>query len=464
MSRLATAPSSPLASLSVTAEDRLLRIKKELHQKLISEMDLSAIGSMSEEELKQEVRRGAEQLCRQSSDLLSFAERERLIGEVLDETFGIGPLEPLMRDPTVSDILVNGPKCVYVERRGRLTRSDVVFNDEKHLIEIVRRIVSRVGRRIDETSPLCDARLPDGSRVNAVIPPLALDGTLLSIRRASKSPLLFKDLVEKKAITPEMVEFLSACIRSRVNMIVSGGTGSGKTTLMNALSSFIPDDERVATIEDAAELRLQQAHVVRMETRPANIEGNGAILTRDLVRNALRMRPDRIIVGECRGGETLDMLQAMNTGHDGSMTTIHANDTRDAVGRIEMMVGMAGFDLPIWIIRRQIASAVQMIVQAARLSGGVRKIIKISEIVGMEGEVVSMQDIFVFKQTGVDEDRVAQGYFTCTGIRPKCLERFEMAGVKLPPEMFERRVLSGAAPGMVERRNASGLLSGEVPR
>ena len=451
MSRLATAPNGPLASLSVTAEDRLLRIKKELHQKLISEMDLSAIGSMSEEELKQEVRRGAEQLCRQSSDLLSFAERERLIGEVLDETFGIGPLEPLMRDPTVSDILVNGPKCVYVERRGRLTRSDVVFNDEKHLIEIVRRIVSRVGRRIDETSPLCDARLPDGSRVNAVIPPLALDGTLLSIRRASKTPLLFKDLVEKKAITQEMVEFLAACIRSRVNMIVSGGTGSGKTTLMNALSSFIPDDERVATIEDAAELRLQQAHVVRMETRPANIEGNGAIMTRDLVRNALRMRPDRIIVGECRGGETLDMLQAMNTGHDGSMTTIHANDTRDAVGRIEMMVGMAGFDLPIWIIRRQIASAVQMIVQAARLSGGVRKIIKISEIVGMEGDVVSMQDIFVFKQTGVDEDRVAQGYFTCTGIRPKCLERFEMAGVKLPPEMFERRNLSGLANGEAPR-------------
>ena len=451
MSRLATAPNGPLASLSVTAEDRLLRIKKELHQKLISEMDLSAIGSMSEEELKQEVRCGAEQLCRQSSDLLSFAERERLIGEVLDETFGIGPLEPLMRDPTVSDILVNGPKCVYVERRGRLTRSDVVFNDEKHLIEIVRRIVSRVGRRIDETSPLCDARLPDGSRVNAVIPPLALDGTLLSIRRASKTPLLFKDLVEKKAITQEMVEFLAACIRSRVNMIVSGGTGSGKTTLMNALSSFIPDDERVATIEDAAELRLQQAHVVRMETRPANIEGNGAIMTRDLVRNALRMRPDRIIVGECRGGETLDMLQAMNTGHDGSMTTIHANDTRDAVGRIEMMVGMAGFDLPIWIIRRQIASAVQMIVQAARLSGGVRKIIKISEIVGMEGDVVSMQDIFVFKQTGVDEDRVAQGYFTCTGIRPKCLERFEMAGVKLPPEMFERRNLSGLANGEAPR-------------
>ncbi|WP_435016316.1 CpaF family protein [Tundrisphaera sp. TA3] len=434
-------------SAPATAEDRMLRIKKELHQKLISEMDLSAIGSMDDEELKSEVRRGAEQLCRQSQDLLSFAERERLIGEVLDETFGIGPLEALMRDPAVSDILVNGPKCVYVEKRGRLSRSDVVFHDEKHLIEIVRRIVGRVGRRIDETSPLCDARLPDGSRVNAVIPPLALDGTLLSIRRSSKSPLQFKDLVEKKAITQEMVDFLSAATRARANMIVSGGTGSGKTTLMNALSAFIPDDERVATIEDAAELRLQQSHVVRMETRPPNIEGNGAISTRDLVKNALRMRPDRIIVGECRGGETLDMLQAMNTGHDGSMTTIHANDTRDAVGRIEMMVGMAGFDLPIWIIRRQIASAVQIIVQAARLSGGVRKIIKISEIVGMEGDVVSMQDLFVFKQTGIDEDRAAQGYFFCTGIRPKCMDLFEAAGIKLPPDTFERRILSGQAKG-----------------
>ncbi len=445
MTRTAAYPANPLAGPATTAEERMLRIKKDLHQKLISELDLSAIGSLGEEELRDEVRRGAEQLCRQSNDLLSLSEREKLVGEVLDETFGIGPLEVLMRDPTVSDILVNGPKCVYVERRGRLSRSEVVFNDERHLIDIVRRIVSRVGRRVDETSPLCDARLPDGSRVNAVIPPLALDGTLLSIRRSSKTPLQFKDLIEKKAITQEMVDFLQACVRGRVNMVISGGTGSGKTTLMNALSSFIPSDERVATIEDAAELKLQQPHVVRMETRPPNIEGNGEILTRDLVKNALRMRPDRIIVGECRGGETLDMLQAMNTGHDGSMTTIHANDTRDAISRMEMMVGMAGFDLPIWIIRRQIAGAVQMIVQAARLSGGVRKIIKISEIVGMEEDVVSMQDIFVFKQTGVDQDRVAQGYFHCTGIRPKCLETLESAGESLPPEMFERRMLQCVA-------------------
>ena len=424
-------------------EERMMRIKKELHQKLIAEMDLSAMGTLGEEELRDEVRKGAEQLCRQSDDLLSMTERERLVGEVLDETFGIGPLEILMRDPTVSDILVNGPKCVFIERRGRLSKSDVVFNDEKHLIEIVRRIVSRVGRRVDETSPLCDARLPDGSRVNAVIPPLALDGTSLSIRKSSKSPLQFSDLVEKKAITWEMVDFLAACIRGRVNMVVSGGTGSGKTTLMNALSSFIPHDERVVTIEDAAELRLQQEHVVRLETRPKNVEGNGEILTRDLVKNALRMRPERIIVGECRGGETLDMLQAMNTGHDGSMTTIHANDTRDAIGRMEMLVGMAGFDLPIWIIRRQIAAAVGLIVQAARLTGGVRKIIKISEIVGMEEDVVSMQDIFVFKQTGVDENRAAQGYFYCTGIRPKCLELLESAGEVLPNSIFERRMLPG---------------------
>ncbi len=438
-----TGMNGALATDAIAGEDRLLKIKKDLHHKLITEMDISAMSSLGNEELREEVRRGAEQLCRQSNDLLSLAERDRLVGEVLDEVFGIGPLEPLMRDPAVSDILVNGPKCVYVEKRGRLSRSEVVFNDEKHLQDIVRRIVSRVGRRIDETSPLCDARLPDGSRVNAVIPPLALDGTLLSIRRSGKTPLQFADLVEKRAITQEMVDFLSACTRARVNMVVSGGTGSGKTTLMNALSAFIPSDERVATIEDAAELRLQQPHVVRMETRPANLEGNGEILTRDLVKNALRMRPDRIIVGECRGGETLDMLQAMNTGHDGSMTTIHANDTRDAIGRIEMMVGMAGFDLPIWIIRRQIASAVRLIVQAARLSGGVRKIIKISEITGMEEDVVSMQDIFVFKQTGVDENRVAQGYFVCTGIRPKCLEQLEEAGEKLPLEMFERRMLTG---------------------
>jgi len=289
---------------------------------------------------------------------------------------------------------------------------------------------------------MVDARLPDGSRVNAIIPPLALDGTLVSIRRFGARPLLIPDLLAKKSITPEMIRFLAACIKARVNMVISGGTGSGKTTLLNALSAFIPPEERVATIEDAAELRLQQPHVVRMETRPPNIEGTGEVTTRDLVRNALRMRPDRIIVGECRGAEALDMLQAMNTGHEGSLTTIHANDTRDALSRLEMMVGMAGFDLPIWIIRRQIASAIHIVVQVARLPGGARKVVKISEITGMEGEVTSMQDLFTYKQTGVDDDGVAQGYFCTTGIRPKCLERLMVAGAPVPVELFERRTLS----------------------
>ena len=428
--------------VALSNEDRFLTIKRQLHQQLITGMDLSLIGTMDEEELRVEVRRAAEELIRQGSDLLNLSERERLVSEVIDETFGLGPLEPLMRDPTISDILVNGPKIVYVERRGRLEQANVAFNDDKHLVQIIQRIVGRIGRRVDETSPMVDARLADGSRVNAIIAPLALDGALLSIRRFGTRPLLIDDLRGHKAITREMIEFLSACVKARINVIISGGTGSGKTTLLNALSAFIPSDERVATIEDAAELRLQQRHVVRMETRPPNIEGEGEVATRDLVRNALRMRPDRIIVGECRGPEALDMLQAMNTGHDGSMTTIHANDTRDAISRLEMMIGMAGFDLPIWIIRRQIASAIHLIVQVARLPGGVRKVIKISEITGMEGDVISMQDIFGFRQTGVDDDRMAQGHFFSTGIRPQSLERLEISGAGLPVAMFERKVLN----------------------
>jgi pilus assembly protein CpaF len=430
-------PGTPLSN-----EDRFLNTKRQLHQQLITGMDLAAIGTMNEEELRLEVRRAAEELIRHGSDLLNLNERERLISEVIDETFGLGPLEPLMRDASISDILVNGPKIVYVERKGRLEEVDVAFNDDKHLVQIIQRIVGRIGRRVDETCPMVDARLPDGSRVNAIIPPLALDGALLSIRRFGSRPLSIEDLIKYKAVTPEMIQFLSACVKARVNVIISGGTGSGKTTLLNALSVFIPADERVATIEDAAELRLQQRHIVRMETRPPNIEGEGEVTTRDLVRNALRMRPDRIVVGECRGAEALDMLQAMNTGHEGSMTTIHSNDTRDAISRIEMMVGMAGFDLPVWIIRRQIAAAIHLIVQVARLPGGARKIIKISEITGMEGDVISMQDIFGFKQTGVDHDQVAQGYFFATGIRPQFLERLEVSGAGLPVSMFERRVLN----------------------
>ena len=428
------------ATLERPADDRMMRHKRDLHARLISSMDLTILAKLDPEELRKEVKTAAEALCRQSTDLLNYADRERLVEEVMDETFGLGPLEPLMRDPTISDIMINGPKTVYVERKGRLVRTEVVFGDEKHLLQIVQRIAGRVGRRVDETSPMVDARMADGSRFNAIIPPLALDGSCVSIRRFGSKPLMMPDLVKFNALTEEMATFLSACISSRLNCVVSGGTGSGKTTLLNSLSSFIPHDERVVTIEDAAELRLQQPHVVRMETRAKNIEGNGEVSCRDLVKNALRMRPDRVIIGECRGAETLDMLQAMNTGHDGSMTTIHANDTRDGIARMEMMIGMAGFDLPIWIIRRQIASAVHIIVQAARLSGGVRKILKISEITGMEGDVVSMHDLFVFKQTGVDADRVAQGYHTATGIRPKCMEKLEVSGTKLPMSLFERRL------------------------
>lgn len=414
----------------------------DLHARLIASLDLSRIGTLTESQMRAEIRTAAEEFCQKSSSLLSASDRERLVNEVLDEAFGLGPLEPLLRDPSISDILVNGAKTVYVERGGRLELTKVTFADERHLLQIIQRIVGRVGRRVDETTPMVDARLADGSRVNAIIPPLALDGSLLCIRRFSARPLQAADLVSKKSIAPEMVEFLSACVKGRRNVLISGGTGSGKTTLLNLLSGYIPNDERIATIEDAAELRLQQSHVVRMETRPPNIEGQGQVTCRDLVRNALRMRPDRVVVGESRGPEALDMLQAMNTGHDGSMTTLHANDTRDALSRLEMMVGMAGFDMPIWVIRRQIASAIHIVVQSARLTGGVRKITKISEVTGMEGEIISMQDIFVFKQTGVDANRVAQGQFHSMGIRPQCVDYLRTMGIELPVEMFEKRVIN----------------------
>lgn len=443
MSRVQRSSTFDTNGLPLSVEERFLSYKKAMHEQLIASMDLAALGSLSEEDLRLECRRVAEELSRLNSDLLSLGERERLVNEVLDETFGLGPLEPLMRDSTITDILINGPKTVYVERNGRLELADVVFHDDRHLIQIVQRIVGKVGRRVDETTPMVDARLPDGSRINAIIPPLALDGPLVSIRRFGSSPLQMADLLSRQSLVPDMVKFLAACTKARINIIVSGGTGSGKTTLLNALSAFIPNGERVATIEDAAELKLQQPHVVRMETRPANIEGAGKVTTRDLVRNALRMRPDRIIVGECRGPEALDMLQAMNTGHEGSLTTIHANDTHDALSRLEMMIGMAGFDLPLWIIRRQIASAVQVVVQLARLTGGARKVIRVSEITGMEGgDLISMHDLFVFKQTGIDESGNARGQFLATGIRPKCLEKLETAGVRLAIEMFQERAHS----------------------
>jgi pilus assembly protein CpaF len=372
---------------------------------------------------------------------LSRQERERLVNEVLDETFGLGPLESLMSDPSITDILINGPHTVYVERYGQLELTAVSFTDEGHLRQIVQRIVGQAGRRVDETSPMVDSRLADGSRINAIIPPLALDGALVSIRRFGVRPIRAADLVAGRSMPQEVLDFLAACVKARLNILVSGGTGSGKTTLLNALSAFIPESERVITIEDAAELRLQQPHVGRLETRHNNVEGVGEVGTRELLRNALRMRPDRIIVGECRGPEAVDMLQAMNTGHEGSLTTVHANDTRDALGRLEMMVGMAGFDLPLWVIRRQVASAIHIVVQVSRLLGGTRKVVKVSEVTGVEGENYSMQDLFTFKQTGVDDQRHAVGCFHATGLRPNCVERLTMMGTGLPLELFERRIL-----------------------
>ncbi len=414
------------------------RLKAALHERLVGSLNLSLVRTVDPEWLREELRRGAEELCSNHAGLLSQADRERMIDELVYETLGLGPLEPLMADPTISDILINGPHTVYVERRGRLERTNVRFVDLDHLLNIVQRIASRVGRRIDEASPMVDARLPDGSRVNAVMHPLALDGALVSIRRFSAHPLLAKDLVARRSAVPEMLEFLAACVQGRVNIMISGGTGSGKTTLLNMLSGYIPEDERIVTIEDAAELQLQQPHVGRLETRSPNVEGRGEVTSRDLLRNSLRMRPDRIIVGECRGKEAFDMLQAMNTGHDGGMTTIHANDTRDAVNRLEMLVGMAAPELPMWFIHRQIASAIQIVVQTARLSGGARKITQISEVTGLQGEAISMHDLFVFEQTGLDEQSGAEGHFAATGIRPQCLARLQKAGVALPTSMFER--------------------------
>jgi pilus assembly protein CpaF len=423
-------------------EERFQNLKQEIHKNLITRMDLSSVGRMDDYELRRELRRGIEELCDFRADLISQAERNRLIDEVMDETLGLGPIDPLLRDPTVSDILINGPKTVYVERRGRLEPTAVKFHDDQHLLEIVQRIASRAGRRLDESSPMVDARLEDGSRVNAVIAPLALDGALVSIRRFGAQPLLAGDLIARGSATAEMVDFLEACVRARLNIMISGGTGSGKTTFLNMLSGYIPEDERIATIEDAAELQLQQPHVARMETRPENVEGKGLVTARDLLRNSLRMRPDRIVIGECRGEEAFDMLQAMTTGHDGSLTTIHANDARDALSRLEMLVGMAGYDIPLWFIHRRINEAIDVIVHCARLSGGVRKVVQISEVTGVESDTLSMHDVFVFEQTGIGEDGRAVGDFKATGIRPQCRERMRTMGIDLPASLFEPRVLT----------------------
>ena len=416
-------------------------LKRLIHQKLVDKLDLSRVSDLEGDTLRREIRLVVERLCDTENPLLNRMERERLIDEVLDETFGFGPLEVLLKDPTISDILINGPHKIYVERRGKLEKTDVKFRDNDHLLQIIDRIVSKVGRRVDETSPMVDARLPDGSRVNAIIPPLALDGPSMSIRRFGANPLKLEDLLNYKAFTPEMAMLMEACLKARLNVIISGGTGCGKTTLLNTLSSFIGQDERVVTIEDAAELQLQQDHVVRLETRPPNIEGKGAVATRDLVRNALRMRPERIIIGECRGAESLDMLQAMNTGHAGSMTTLHANTPRDAQARLETMIMMAGMELPIKAMRQQIASAVDVIIQANRLQGGPRKVTSITEVCGMEQDIIIMQDVFRYRQLGIDQNGRAFGQFEATGVRPSFVSRIEAAGIKLPSNLFAERIL-----------------------
>lgn len=416
-------------------------LKRKIHGKLVDKLDLSRVGELEGDVLRREIRLVVEHLCDTEETLLNRTERERLIEEVLDETFGLGPLELLLKDSTISDILINGPKNIYVERGGRMEKTNVTFRDNTHLLQIIDRIVSKVGRRVDEICPMVDARLPDGSRVNAIIPPLALDGAAVSIRRFGSNPLKLEDLLNYKAFTPEMVMLLEGAIKARLNIIISGGTGSGKTTLLNTLSSFIGNEDRIVTIEDAAELQLQQDHVVRLETRPANIEGKGQISATDLVRNALRMRPERIIIGECRGAETLDMLQAMNTGHEGSLTTLHANTPRDALARIETMITMTGFDLPIKAMRQQVASGVDLIIQANRLQGGPRRVTHITEIVGMEQDTIVMQDIYKYQQTGIDETGRARGHFLATGIRPTFMDRLESAGVRLPSSAFRERIM-----------------------
>jgi pilus assembly protein CpaF len=418
-------------------------LKFTIHRKLLDRINLEALSSLAGERARAEIRIAVAKLVDEERTPLSLAEKERVIEEVLDEVFGLGPLEPLLRDPTISDILVTTPKLVYIERGGKLFRTSVEFKDNTHLLRIIEKIVARIGRRVDESSPLVDARLPDGSRVNAAIPPVAVDGPLLSIRRFGKELLEGDDLVKKLALTEGMLELLKACVRARLNILISGGTGAGKTTLLNVLSSYIPENERIITIEDAAELRLRQTHVARMETRPANIEGNGAIRIRDLVINALRMRPDRIIVGEVRSEEALDMLQAMNTGHDGSLTTIHSNTPRDAVGRLEVLVGMANANMGVRSIRAQVTSAIDLMVQVARFSDGSRKITYVTELVGLEGEQVTMQDIFLFEKTGIAENGKVLGRFKATGVRPRFYEKLRSSGIQLPASLFQTVVEIG---------------------
>jgi pilus assembly protein CpaF len=418
------------------------QLKGTVRTRLLETMDLIAARRMPPEELHRECLRRVDTLLTEQRIPLSGPEKQQLLREVMDELFGLGPVEEFLRDPSVSDILVNGPHQIYIERFGRLEETNVSFRDDNQLLQVIHRIASSIGRRIDESSPMLDARLADGSRVNAIIPPLALDGPAMSIRRFGTAPLSVDRLVELDSITPEMVDFLKAAVRSRCSMLVSGGTGSGKTTLLNVLSRWIPETERVLTIEDAAELKFQRKHVVRLETRPPSIEGKGEVTQRDLLKNCLRMRPDRIVIGEVRGGEALDMLQAMNTGHEGSMTTVHANNPRDALRRVENMVNMAGLNFPISAIRSQIASAIDLTVHIGRLIGGKRRILSIAEVTGMEKDAICLQDIFRYNQTGVDPSGNAKGYFEVCGVRPQIHERLKSHGNELPDNLFQRRVLN----------------------
>jgi pilus assembly protein CpaF len=440
-------PLVPRTAREPASSAPLQELKGKVHRKLLDRLNLTQIDTLERDQVLSEVRRVVHELLQKESLPLNFEEREELVTQVLDEIFGYGPLEPLLQDDGIADILVNGCNQVYIERDGKLHEVDVRFKDDRHLRQIIDRIVSAVGRRIDESSPMVDARLPDGSRVNAIIPPLALDGPALSIRKFKRDALSGEDLLRYESLTEPMLELLEGIVKARLNILISGGTGAGKTTLLNLLSSFIPEDERIVTIEDSAELQLRQPHVVRLETRPANIEGTGEVPQRLLLINALRMRPDRVVVGEVRGGEAVDMLQAMNTGHDGSITTLHANTPRDAIGRLETMVSMANLNLPEKAMRQQIASAIDVIIQVSRLSDGKRKVINISEIVGMEGEIVTMQDIFVYDRQGISEDGTVVGSFKATGIRPKFAERLRAYGIPLPATLFSEGGFDSARTG-----------------
>ncbi len=438
--RMQTAEPSHLSELPERSEsevDAHLELKFRVHNQLFEVLDLSKLSAISEEQAARDVAAATRRILESEKALLSLEDRERLIGEIQHEVFGLGPLEPLLKDPGITDILVNGPSTVYIERHGKLEKTSVRFKDDAHLMRIIERIVSAVGRRVDETNPMVDARLADGSRVNAIVAPLALDGPVLSIRRFGTDPLGIDDLLSVGALTPEIAELLQGIVKARLNVLISGGTGSGKTTLLNVISSFISEDERIVTIEDSAELKLRQDHVVRLETRPANIEGKGQIAQRELLINCLRMRPDRIIIGEVRGAEALDMLQAMNTGHDGSLTTIHANTPRDALSRIETMVAMAGLDIPAKAVRGQIASAIDIVIQLSRLSDGRRRLVSLQEITGQEGEVITMQEIFTLNRQGIDADGNVLARIEPTGLRPKFAEKLKLAGIELRADLFE---------------------------